>query len=85
MKQNGSCDITHDCGREKQGAAEYSFFRGARGISIYIYTTLHRGLRRAAQNAEEASASEAQAPTKPAKTPPVLGSIYRTSYYAELN
>lgn len=38
--------------KRKSGAAEYSFNWGI------------EGLRRAAQNAEEASASEAQAPTK---------------------
>lgn len=70
---------------EKSRGQLSTHFFGVLGAYLYIYTTLHRGLRRAAQNAEEASASEAQAPTKPAKTPPVLGSIYRTSYYAELN
>ena len=50
MKQHVSCDITH--AQEK-----------IRGSWVLIQLGIE-GLRRAAQNAEEASASEAQAPTK---------------------
>ena len=68
MKQNGSCDITHDCGREKQGAAEYSFFRGARGISIYIYTLhcieVYAGLLKTPKKLQQAKHRHLQSPPK---------------------